>query len=96
MDFPSALVIIVGIAVIALIFALLSTLLGLSVVWLRWFTLSEVQHADGEHIEFIKTQMGRVEARTLRYRLAWLLSMISLIFVSSLLLLRIFILLWGV
>lgn len=93
-NFPAILSGVIWTAVVAVSLSFLSTMLGLSVVWLHWFKLSELKSGEDDILNSQRV-MNRnfhiLASRTYRYRVAWLLSMLALTLVACLLLFRILI-----
>jgi hypothetical protein len=83
--------ILAGLAALLLTFT--STALGLSVVRLHWFNLADMDRIDTNDVKIIDRKIGIIDFRTRIYRLAWIISLVSIFVVGAMLFNRIAILL---
>jgi hypothetical protein len=75
-------------AVAAIALTLMSTILGLSVVWLHWFSLADLTQLRRGDDAFINEKFKKFESRTIRYKSAWLMSLCATMLIGIIIFLR--------
>ena len=82
-------VIIIITVLLAVLCSFVSSLLGLSVVWLHWFTLEDLVDLNENKMNKMNQKFDVLEARTFRYRIAWISSLVAFLLTSFLIILHI-------